>query len=139
MAREIAEFIVRISADPMIDSNKPFSFIRLNPRLYTKYWKKGKQKRKAKVTLKKRLCHNRKQNQGALFNQCEKRASLANDFALKKFTEKKLKKFTKKKPKKFTKFKFNDDWNQTHEDGTALGIARKNNHLEIVEYLSRLS
>jgi len=120
-AREIAEFIVKISADPMIDSNKPFSIITLNPRLYTNYWKEHKQKRKTKVTLK-GLGHHQKHNGGALFNRCKKRASVANDAALKKFTKKKL----------------NDDWNQTHEDGTALGIARKNNPLEIVEYLSRL-
>jgi len=121
MATEIAKFIVQISADPMIDSNKPFSIISLNPRLYTNYWKEHNQKRKTKVTLK-GLGHHRKHNGGALSNVCKKRASVANDTALKKFTKK----------------KFNDDWNETHEDGTALGLARKNNHLEIVDYLSRL-
>jgi len=123
MAREIAEFIVRISADPMIDSNKPFSLISLNPRLYTNHWNQREQKRTAKVTPRKKLGYHWKQNRGALFNQCKKRATLANDAVL----------------EKFTKEKFNDDWNHTYEDGTALGIARKNNHLKIVEYLSRLS
>jgi len=40
---------------------------------------------------------------------------------------------------KFITRKFNRDWEETFEDGTPLGIARAHNHVNIIEYLTRIT
>jgi len=156
IAEQIVDFLIRISADPLIDSNKPFTLVCPNhcleftPKNHSYNVEdesdeeeevnehEGKVKAQSMMALEKSkvdacnigngdskstdLVEECQNKQGSVSSKCSSSGSEDED-----------------EEKDFKTWKCNRDWDETCDDGTPLGVARKLNHTDIVEYLSRFS
>ena len=172
VAQEIVDFLVRVSADPTIDSNKPFKLTYLNPCLYFSKSKHAyhvedesdeeeeekkpdvKVKIKSMITVEKEnLEHSPidhvNSNSGKMVHELhdepvvkEKLEGIVNcsqeinnHQALDSSSHSSSSSSVRQE---FITRKFNRNWDETSEDGTPLGIARAHNHINIIEYLTRI-
>lgn len=177
VAQVIVDFLIRVSADPTIDSNKPFRLVYLKPCL--EFSERNRflnaedesdeeeeekelavpEKIKSMIALEEENAKNASidhlnSNSGDIVQELQDELAITKEFAkndnasqeqnndvllvISVSSHSSSSSSLNEVGQEFITRKFNHDWDETFDDGTPLGIARANNHVDIIEYLIRI-